>query len=136
MTRTTMLIVIGMVELAASMISVDGTPIAMIVIVWNANHLAGMEITIVTTVFSIPKIANGMVELAASMISVDGTPIAKIVIVWNANHLAGMEITIVMTVFSILKIANGMEEIAVVTASTQTTAPTVNALILKLKPGN
>ena len=29
MTRTTMLIAIGMVELAASMISVDGTPIAM-----------------------------------------------------------------------------------------------------------
>merc|ERR1712172_107184 len=79
-------------------------------------------------------IAIGMVELAASMILVDGTPIARIVIVWNANHLAGMEITIVTTVFSILKIVIGMEEIAVVTVSTQTTAPTVNALILKLKP--
>merc|ERR1711997_1134074 len=81
-------------------------------------------------------IAIGMGELAASMILVDGTTIARIVIIWNANHLAGMEITIVTTVFSILKIVNGMEEIAVVTASTQTTAPTVNALILKLKPGH
>merc|ERR1712083_739764 len=77
-----------------------------------------------------------MVELVASMISVDGTPIAMIVIVWNVGHLAGMEITIVMTVFSILKIVNGMEEIAVVTTSTQTTAPTVNASILKPKPGH
>jgi hypothetical protein len=40
-----------MVELVASMILVDGTPIAMIVIVWNAHHLAGMEIIIAMMVY-------------------------------------------------------------------------------------
>merc|ERR1712083_28461 len=99
------------------------------------DPLIGLQMATVMTITT-TLTAILMVELVASMISKDGTTIARIVIVWNANHLAGMEITIVTTVFSILKIVNGMEEIAVVTASTQTTAPTVNALILKLKPGH
>merc|ERR1712086_612357 len=64
MTRTTMLTAIMMVELVASMISVDMTIIARIVNVWNAHHLDGMEITIVMT-FSIPGIVNTMGEIAA-----------------------------------------------------------------------
>ena len=44
-----------------------------IVIVWNANHLAGMEITIVTTVFSILKIVNGMEEIAVVTASTQTT---------------------------------------------------------------
>merc|ERR1712060_660743 len=99
------------------------------------DPLIGLQMATVMTRTTI-LIAIGMVELVASMISKDMTTIAKIVIVWNANHLAGMEIPIVTMVFSIPKIVNGMEEIAVVTASTQTTAPTVNALILKPKPGH
>merc|ERR1712129_323036 len=64
MTRTTMLTAIMMVELVASMISVDMTTIARIVNVWNAHQLAGMEITIVMT-FSIPEIVNTTGEIAA-----------------------------------------------------------------------
>jgi len=63
MTRTTMPNAIGMVELVALMITMDGTPIAMIVNVKSAHHLAGMEITIVM-IISIPKVVNGMEEIA------------------------------------------------------------------------
>jgi len=66
MTRTTMPIAIGMVELVALMITVDGTTIARIVNVKNAHQLAGMEITIVMMI-SIPKIVNGMEEIAVVM---------------------------------------------------------------------
>jgi len=59
-----MLTAIMMVELVASMISVDMTIIARIVNVWNAHPLDGMEITIVMT-FSIPEIVNTMGEIAA-----------------------------------------------------------------------
>merc|ERR1712083_987736 len=100
-----------------------------------ADPLIGLQMaTVMTRTTTLTAIL--MVELVASMISKDGTTIAKIVIVWNVGHLAGMEITIVTAVFSIPKIVNGMEEIAVVTTSTQTTAPTVNASILKPKPGH
>jgi len=63
MTRTTMPNAIGMVELVALMITMDGTPIAMIVNVKSAHQLAGMEITIVM-IISIPKVVNGMEEIA------------------------------------------------------------------------
>merc|ERR1712086_352482 len=63
MMRTTMLTAIMMVELVASMISVDMTTIAMIVNVKSAHHLDGMEITIVMT-FSIPEIVNTTGEIA------------------------------------------------------------------------
>merc|ERR1740123_1447720 len=66
MTRTTMPNAIGMVELAALMITMDGTPIARIVNVKSAHQLAGMEITIVMMI-SIPKVVNGMEEIAVVM---------------------------------------------------------------------
>merc|ERR1712008_338194 len=46
MTRTTMPNAIGMVELVALTITVDGTPIATIVSVLSVHQLAGMEMTI------------------------------------------------------------------------------------------
>merc|ERR1712106_513444 len=50
MTRTTMPNAIGMVELVALMITVDGTPIAMIVSALSVHHLDGMAITTVMTI--------------------------------------------------------------------------------------
>merc|ERR1719483_667086 len=50
MTRTTMPNAIGMVELVALMITVDGTPIAKIVSALSVHHLDGMAITTVTTI--------------------------------------------------------------------------------------
>merc|ERR1712008_121266 len=50
MTRTTMPNAIGMVELVALMIIVDGTHIAKIVSVLSVHHLDGMAITTVTTI--------------------------------------------------------------------------------------
>jgi len=66
MTRTTMPNAIGMVELVALMITVDGTTIAKIVNVKSAHQLAGMEITFVMMI-SIPKVVNGMEEIAVVM---------------------------------------------------------------------
>jgi len=66
MTRTTMPNAIGMVELVALMITVDGTTIAKIVSVKSAHQLAGMEITFVMMI-SIPKVVNGMEEIAVVM---------------------------------------------------------------------
>merc|ERR1712008_551175 len=50
MMRTTMPNAILMVELVALMITVDGTPIAMIVSALSVHHLDGMAITTVTTI--------------------------------------------------------------------------------------
>jgi hypothetical protein len=63
MTRTTMPIAIGMVELVALMITVDMTTIAMIVNVWSAHHLDGTVIAIVMTI-SILQIVNMTGEIA------------------------------------------------------------------------
>merc|ERR1712129_618603 len=68
-----------MVELVALMITVDGTPIAMIVNVESAHQLAGMEITIVMMI-SIPKIVNGMEETAVVMSTQTTAPIANALI--------------------------------------------------------
>merc|ERR1712223_1575418 len=90
--KTTMLIVIGMVELVVTMTLVDGTHIAQLVNVLSQPQLLQQPLHQLLDVdlhngpmingVMMKTIMNNvilMVELVASMTTVDGTPIAMIV---------------------------------------------------------